>query len=155
MSDDQMVLRRSMGRIIDPDRRLDIYKGWVKAPESFFEKYGKRFVSEPKVGKEKDAPIRTITEWAEKSRAAEFAEIRKANRIAAKREMEEFMAADKKAAKAEQEAEQEEEPASSDEPDEAESDEVEDDVPAVAKGTNPLPPEKALWKGAKKLKKKV
>jgi hypothetical protein len=151
MSDDQMVLKRAVVRILDPDRRLDIYKGWVKAPESFFEKYGKRFISEPKVGKEKDAPIRVITEWADKSRAVEFAEIRKANRLAAKREMEEFMAADKIAAK----AEQKEESATSDEAEETEPVEVAEDVPAVAKGTNPLPPEKAVWKGAKKLKKKV
>lgn len=154
MADEQMLLKKAVVRILDPDRRLDIYKGWVKAPASFFEKYGTRFIEEPKVGKEKDAPIRTITEWADKSRAVEFAEIRKANRIAAKREMEEFIAADKAAAR----AEQKDKSATSDEAEETESEaevELEDDVPAVAKGTNPLPPEKALWKGAKKLKKKV
>ena len=143
MSDEQMVLRRATGRIIDPDRRLDIYKGWIKAPESFFEKYGKLFVNEPKVGKEKDSPIRTITEWADKSRAAEFAEIRKANRISAKREMEEFMAADKIAAR--------EELKESSEPEAEPEEPVEEEAPVVVKGPELLPADKAVWKGAKKL----
>jgi len=151
MSDDQMVLRRAVVRILDPDRRLDIYKGWVKAPESFFEKYGKRFISEPKVGKEKDSPIRTITEWAEKSRAAEFAEIRKANRIAAKKEMESFIAADKVAAR----EELKEASATDDEVEDVDVAADEEEATVVAaKGPELLPADKAVWKGAKKLAKK-
>lgn len=153
MSDEQMILRKATVRILDTDRRLDIYKGWVKAPASFFEKYGKRFVDEPRIGKDKDAPIRTITEWADKSRAAEFAEIRKANRAAAIRELKEFTAADKAAAKAEVLAEDNKATGNVD-ADEVDGATDEVPTPAVAKGTAPLPPEKAVWTGAKKTTKK-
>jgi hypothetical protein len=158
---DEMVIRKTAKRIIDPDRRLDIAPGYVRATELFFDRYGIRFTNEKPTAKdrEKGVVVRTIEKWANRSRAAEAADTRRADRLKAKKE---FLANEKKFDQEQEEAE-EDSASADDEADEvdvdadADSDEASDkeNIPAVAKGGKLLPPEKAIWTGAKKLKKKV
>jgi len=90
MSDDRnMIIKKALVRILDPDRRLVIDRGFVRAPEEFFDRYGAtRFSNEQPTKKEIAAgvTVRTIEKWAAKSRAAENADNRASARSRAKRE---------------------------------------------------------------------
>jgi hypothetical protein len=99
----EMVTKKALVRILDPDRRLVIDRGFVKAPELFFAKYGNRF-SDDKPGKKEIGSVRVIDKWANKSRAAEQHDVRLAARIQAKKEA----AAVAAAAPADEAAEEEE-----------------------------------------------
>lgn len=143
---DGMITKRLSKRILDTDRRLDIYPGLVKAPAYFFEKYGTRFSDDIKGVSRPGAPpptVRVIESWAEKSRAAEAADVRKAARLAAKKEAEAASAA---AAVEGTDSSQDEQPEDEVETEAGEKEVVED--------SKLLPPEKAIWTGAKKLGKK-